>query len=95
MGRNLKKEFNYDFGDTYCFEVDWEEVKNEIVNEVFYTYFNLDHLINFSAEQILVIQKALYDFINDNDDWDSLFDYYYETLKQDFENEAYEEYKRG
>ena len=79
--------------DEYEYTVEDNELKDAIVDELFYCYFNENERLFFSADQIVVIKKALKNYTDDNDNWEDLADDFESDLKEVFRDDAYEEYK--
>ena len=99
----MERTYNYEFqtrqyGDEYDYDeyeytVEDDELKDAIVNELFYTYFKESARKLFSVNQMCAIKNALKNLTDDNDNWEDLADDFESELKEYFEDDAYEEYK--
>ena len=98
----MERTYNYKFGtkqygdeydyDEYEYTACGDELKDAIVEELWYTYFNDNERKSFSISQIVAIKKALKNLTDDNDNWEDLADDFESELKEYFEYVAYEEY---
>ena len=91
----MEKTFTYyDVNDNeITFTPEYDELKDAIVEELFYCYFREEERVLFSVYQICAIKKALKNFTNDNDNWEDLADDFESELKEHFRDDAYEKYK--
>lgn len=79
--------------DEYEYTAEDNELKDAIVDELFYCYFKKEGNPLFSVYQIVAIKKALKNLTDDNDNWEDLADDFESELKEVFSDVAYEEYK--
>lgn len=86
------EEYEYDY-EEYEYTACGDELKDAIVEELWYTYFNDNERKSFSVNQMCAIKKALKNLTDDNDNWEDLADDFERELKEVFEDVAYEEYK--
>ena len=86
------EEYEYDY-EEYEYTACGDELKDAIVEELWYTYFNDNERKSFSVNQMCAIKKALKNLTDDNDNWEDLADDFESELKEVFEDVAYEEYK--
>ena len=71
-----------------------DDLKDAIVEELFYLYFDKKERELFdTTNQRVAIKKALRKFTDDNDNWEELANDFESELKEYFRDEAYEEYK--
>lgn len=90
--RRYGDEYDY---DEYEYTACGDELKDAIVEELWYTYFNENERKSFSVNQLWAIKKALKNLTDDNDNWEDLADDFESELNEVFIDVAYEEYKRG
>lgn len=67
---------------------DDNELKDAIIEEVFYTYLSKKERNSFSDEQTRLIKSVLRRFTEDNDNWDKLADDFESELQEAFEQDA-------
>lgn len=87
-------EYDYEY-DEYIYTVEDNDLKDAIIDELFYTYFMKKGKNYFSENETCLIMNALKNFIDDYDIWEDLADDFENELKADLENKAFEEYRRG
>lgn len=87
-------EYEYDY-DEHEYTVEDDELKDAIVYELFYAYFDREERLKFSADQICVIMNAFKKLTDEKDDWEKLADDFESELKEAFRDDAYVDYKRG
>lgn len=85
-------EYEYDY-DEYEYTACGDELKDAIVEELWYTYFNENERRSFSVNQMCAIKNALKRLTTDNDNWEELANDFESELKEHFKNDAYEKYK--
>ena len=79
--------------EEYKYTACGDELKDAIVEDLLYTYFNDNEIKSFSISQIVAIKKALKNLTDDNDNWEQLLEDFEYELKERFRDVAYEEYK--
>jgi hypothetical protein len=85
-------EYECDY-DEYEYTACGEELKDAIVDELFYCYFRESERKLFNANQVCIIKKALKSFTKENGNWEELANDFESELKEHFRDDAYEEYK--
>ena len=86
-------EYECDY-DEYEYTACGDELKDAIVEELFYLYFDKKERELFdTTNQRVAIKKALRKFTDDNDNWEELANDFESELEEYFRDEAYEEYK--
>lgn len=85
-------EYEYD-GVEFDYEVDKDQLLDEVVNLVFDDYFSKNEDISGFVGRTVSIKEGIRKFIEDYDLLDALVDDYEDWLKEIFEDEAMEYYE--
>jgi hypothetical protein len=91
----MEKTFTYYLEDETKIEYTphSDDLKDAIVEEIFWCYFNKEERELFNTKQRIAIKKALRNLTDDNDNWETLLKDFEENVKDFFEDKAKENYK--